>query len=160
MKNRWLPVGVLAGVLFLINVIARLIGSFAFEDDLSAQDTVSAVMFTAIGLVTAVLAFRWGRARPIDSWSGDLVAIVTIALLLTVLVGPFLSGDTPFQNGAGAFFAQIWLYLGFTVGGALLGYLLLMALGWDYRAQSLKRYEESRLAAARPAKNRRTTIRR
>ncbi len=89
----------------------------------------------------------------------DLVAIVTTAMLLTVLVGPFISGDSPFMNGAGAFFAQIWLYLGFTVGGAILGYLVLMVLGWDYRSQSLKRYEENRLAAARPTRNRRTTIR-
>ncbi|MDP9797699.1 TRAP-type C4-dicarboxylate transport system permease small subunit [Catenuloplanes nepalensis] len=159
MRNRWLPVGVLAGVLFGINVVARLVGRFAFDDDLSAQDTVSTVMFIAIGLITAVLAFRWGRSRPLDSWSGDLVAIVTTAMLLTVLVGPFISGDSPFMNGAGAFFAQIWLYLGFTVGGAILGYLVLMVLGWDYRSQSLKRYEENRLAAARPTRNRRTTIR-
>ncbi|MDR7280843.1 hypothetical protein [Catenuloplanes atrovinosus] len=160
MRNRWLPVGVLAGVLFLINVIARLISRFAFDDDPSAQDTVSTVMFLVIGVIIAVQAFRWGRARPLDSWSGDMVAIVTAAMLLTVLVGPFISGDSPFVNGAGAFFAQIWLYLGVTIGGAILGYLLLMALGWDYRSQSLKRYEENRLAAARPTKNRRTTIRR
>ncbi len=111
MRNRWLPVGVLAGVLFLINVIARLISRFAFDDDPSAQDTVSTVMFLVIGVIIAVQAFRWGRARPLDSWSGDMVAIVTAAMLLTVLVGPFISGDSPFVNGAGAFFAQIWLYL-------------------------------------------------
>lgn len=160
MRNRWLPVGVLAGVLFAVNVVARLVGRFAVDDDLSAQDTVSTVMFIVLGLITAVLAFRWGRARALDSWSGDLVAIVTAAMLLTVLAGPFISGDSPFQNGAGAFFAQIWLYLGFTVGGAILGYLVLMVLGWDHRSQSLKRYEENRLAAARPTKNRRTTVRR
>jgi hypothetical protein len=160
MRNRWLPVGVIAGVLFLINVVARLVGHFAFEDDASAQDTVSTVMFVTIGLITAVLAFRWGRGRPLDSWSTDLAAIITVAMLLTVLVGPFINGDTPFTNGAGSFFAQIWLYLGFTIGGAVLGYLVLMVLGWDYRSQSLKRYEESRLASARPVRTRRSTIRR
>lgn len=154
MRERWLPVGVLAGVLFLINVIARLIGHFAFEDDTAAQDRTTFVMFTVIGLILAVFAFRWGRRRPVERWTGDLGTAILVAMLLTVLVGPFINGDTPFSGGAGDFFAQVWLYLAFTLGGTLLGYLVLMALGWDYRSQALKRYEESRLAAARPAKAR------
>ena len=40
------------------------------------------------------------------------------------------------------FFAQIWLYLLATGAGLLIGYLVLTALGRDYRSQQLKRYAE------------------
>jgi hypothetical protein len=74
---------------------------------------------------------------------------VLIALVLTIFIGPFISGSQPFAAGAGAFFSQIWLYAGFTAGGVLLGYLLLTALGRDYRSQSLKRFAEAKLTKPR-----------
>lgn len=142
MKERWLPVGVLAGVLFGINVLARLISRFAFSDDIEMQDRLSLGMFAVIGLLLATLAFIWGRRRPLPDWSGEVALALLIAMVLTIFVGPFISGSYPFANGAGEFFSQVWLYAGFTGGGVVLGYLLVTAFGLDYRSQSLKRFAE------------------
>ncbi|MFC6014850.1 hypothetical protein ACFP2T_01385 [Plantactinospora solaniradicis] len=149
MKERWLPVGVLAGVLFGINVLARLVGRFAFGDDTELQDRLSLGMFATIGLVLATLAFIRGQRRPLPDWGGEMALAVLIAMVLTIFVGPFISGTQPFASGAGAFFSQIWLYAGFTAGGVLLGYLLLTALGQDHRSRSLKRFAEAKQAKPR-----------
>ncbi|MFU8871945.1 hypothetical protein [Micromonospora sp. SL4-19] len=150
MRERWRAVGMLAAALFVVNVVARLVIKFGFPDDDTAKDRVSLAMFVVIGLVLAVLAFRWGGDRPVGRWVGDLAAAVGVALALTVFVGPLLVGENPFGGGAGLFFAQIWLYLGATVAGALVGFLTLTALGRDFRSQQLKRYAE--LRAAKPRK--------
>lgn len=149
MKDRWLPVGVLAGVLFAVNVAARLVARFAFDGDTEAQDRASLIMFVAIGLILATMAFIWGRRYPAGRWIADIGAAVIVAMLLTIFVGPFISGDTPFEGGAGDFFSQVWLYCGFSIGGALVGFLILTTLGWDYRSQSLKRFAETKMAKPR-----------
>ena len=73
----------------------------------------------------------------------------------TVLVGPAVFGANPFAGGAGDFFAQIWLYAGFSVGGFLLGYLLLVVLGRDYRSRQLAAYAEGQAQQAAPGGPRR-----
>ncbi|WP_433387548.1 hypothetical protein [Micromonospora sp. KLBMP9576] len=155
MSERWRVTGVLAVALFAVNVVARLVTRFGFDgDETAAADRVSLGMFVVIGLVLAAVAFVWGRRRPVSAWGADVAAAVGIALLLTMLVGPLLVGDSPFDGGAGTFFAQVWLYLAAAGGGVLLGYLLLAALGLDHRSQSLKRYAD--LRATKP----RRTVRR
>lgn len=143
MRDRWLPVGVLAAVLFVINVVARLVIRFGFDGDAEIEDRVSLGMFAAIGLILATVAFRWGRRYPAGRWGADVGAAALVGMALTIVIGPFLSGSYPFANGAGEFFSQIWLYAGFTGGGALVGYLVLTAFGLDHRSQSLKRYAET-----------------
>jgi hypothetical protein len=149
MRDRWLPVGVLAGVLFLVNVVARLVTRFGFDGDTEISDRISLGMFAVIGLILAAVAFVWGRRTPVARWSGDVAAAVLVAMVLTIFVGPFVSGSQPFADGAGEFFAQVWLYAGFAGGGALLGFLLLTAFGLDHRSQSLKRYAELKRAKPR-----------
>lgn len=149
MKDRWLPVGVLAGVLFAVNAVARLVTRLAFDQRPEAQDRMSLVMFAVIGLILAVVAATWARRSPTARWVPDLAAAVLVALALTVFVGPFISGSNPFAGGAGQFFSQIWLYAGFAGAGAILGYLVLTAFGRDYRSKSLKRYTEVKRAKPR-----------
>ncbi|MFG1676555.1 hypothetical protein [Micromonospora sp. NPDC049282] len=149
MGQRWRAVGVLAAALFAVNVVARLVIRFAFPDDDTAASRVSLVMFLAIGLILAGAAFRWGAARPLGHWAGDLALAVVVALALTVFVGPLLVGENPFGGGAGLFFAQIWLYLAATAAGVLVGYLTLTALGRDFRSRQLKRYAERKQARPR-----------
>lgn len=149
MRERWLSIGVLAGVLFGVNVAARLVARFGFDGETDAEDRISLIMFAVIGLILATMAFVWGRRQPVGRWIPNLGAAVLAAMLLTIFVGPFLSGDGPFAGGAGKFFSQVWLYCGFAGGGALLGYLVLVTLGWDYRSQSLKRFAETKLAKPR-----------
>ncbi|MFF0658873.1 hypothetical protein [Micromonospora tulbaghiae] len=150
MAQRWRAVGVLAAALFGVNVVARLVIKLAFPDDDTASGRVSLAMFLVIGLILAGTAFRWGADRPLGRWAGDLAAAVAVALALTVFVGPLLVGENPFGGGAGLFFAQIWLYLAATGAGVLVGYLILTALGRDYRSRQLKRYAE--MKRTRPRK--------
>ncbi|MEU4334468.1 hypothetical protein AB0F59_07555 [Micromonospora lupini] len=149
MDKRWGTIGVLAGGLFAVNVVARLIIRFGFDGDDAAADRVSLVMFVVIGLALAVVAFRWGRLRPLAEWAGDIAVVVVAALALTVLVGPLVVGHNPFAGGAGTFFAQIWLYLLATGLGTMIGYLVATALGLDHRSQQLKRYAEVKAAKPR-----------
>ncbi|MFF0469912.1 hypothetical protein ACFYPX_21050 [Micromonospora zamorensis] len=149
MDRRWRDVGVLVAALFAVNVVARLIIRFGFEGDYTAADRVSLAMFAVIGLTLAVVAFRWARRRPLAGWGADMALVVLVAMSLTVLVGPLLVGHNPFAGGAATFFAQIWLYLLAAGAGVLVGYLLLTALGRDYRSQQLKRYAEVKAAKPR-----------
>lgn len=146
MNGRWRSVGVLAGALFAVNVVARVVIKLGFEGDDAAADRVTWAMFLAIGVILAVTAFRWGKDRPVAHWSGDMAAAVGAALLLTILVGPLLVGANPFGNGADTFFLQIWLYLAAAAAGVLIGFLTLTALGRDYRSVQLQRFAELKTA--------------
>ncbi len=149
MRQRWMPAAALAVGLFALNVIARLIVRFGFDGDDTAENRVSIVMFTGIALVLAVATFlRCQQKRP-GQWLPELAAAVVGGMLLTVLIGPFVSGDTPFEGGAGNFFSQIWLYGGFAIVGTLLGYWIATALGRDYRSRSLSAYTRARATKPR-----------
>ncbi|MEU1586414.1 hypothetical protein [Micromonospora sp. NPDC005710] len=149
MDKRWRDIGVLVAALFAVNVVARLITRFGFDDDEAAADRVSLAMFAVIGLILAVVAFRWGRRRPLPGWAADMALVVPVAMLLTVLVGPLLVGQNPFDGGAATFLLRIGFYLLATGAGLLIGYLVLTALGRDYRSQQLKRYAEVKAAKPR-----------
>ncbi|NJP32327.1 hypothetical protein [Micromonospora thermarum] len=151
MRERWRAVGMLALALFVVNVVARLIIRFGFDaDDTAAADRVTLGMFVTLGLILASVAFVWSRHRPAAEWGADVAAAIGVALALTLFVGPLLVGKSPFGDGAGTFFAQIWLYAAASGIGVLLGYLLAVALGLDHRSQRLKRYAETK--AAKPRK--------
>ena len=149
MKQRWVPIAILAVGLFAINVIARLVIRLGFSGDDTAESRVSIIMFAVIGLALAVVTFIRAQQIPPSKWLPELAAAAIGGMLLTVLVGPFVSGDGPFAGGAGNFFAQIWLYGGFAIVGTLLGYWVATALGRDYRSRSLAAYVRGRAAKPR-----------
>jgi hypothetical protein len=153
-KQRWVSVALLAAGLFVINVIARLVVRFAFDGTDAAETNASVVMFALVGLALAVATFvRAQRVAP-SEWSTEMAAAALGAMLLTILVGPFVSGSGPFEAGAGSFFLQIWLYGGFAIAGVLLGFWVATALGRDYRSRSLSAY--TRASSSKP----RRTVRR
>jgi hypothetical protein len=149
MKDRWLPVGLVAGVLFLVNAIARLIVRLAAPKSDTKQIAIGLVLFGVVGLIMVGAAFWWGRRYPMPRVIADLAVVVVVSCLLSVLIGPFAAGSLPFREGVGLFFGEIWRYLGYTAIGVVLGLLLLMALGMDYRSRALKRYGELRAAKPR-----------
>lgn len=155
MRQRGAPIAALAVELFVINVIARLITRLGFDGDDTAQNWVSLAMFAVIALVVAVAAFVRAQQKPPSRWLPEIAAAVIAGMVLTVLLGPFVSGDKPLSGGAGYFFSQIWLYAAFTVVGALLGYWIATVLGRDYRSRSLSAY-----AQARTRRPRRVVVRR
>jgi hypothetical protein len=148
MRERWLRIVVLAGALFAINVAARLVTRLAYHNDDDRQTTVGLVSLTVIGLAFAVMVFLWGRDRSIGVVVADLAGAAVIGCALTIFVGPFISGEGPFSDGAGVFFGQIWQYAGFAGGGTLVGFLLLIAFGLDYKSKTLAQIARS--AAAKP----------
>jgi hypothetical protein len=144
MKQRWVPVAILAAALFVINVAARLIIRFGFDSSpataSTAENRASIVMFSVIGLVLAVMAFLQSQRKPPSVWVPEQGVAAISAMLLTILVGPFISGSQPFAGGGDDFFSQLWLYLGFSILGTLLGYWIATALGRDYRSKGLKAF--------------------
>ncbi|GID96499.1 hypothetical protein ACFQFC_27810 [Amorphoplanes digitatis] len=149
MKQRWVPVAVLAAGLFAINVIARLVIRIGFADNETAESRVSLIMFAAIGVVLAIVTFVRAQRVPAGTWLPEIGAAALGGMLLTILVGPFISGDTPFAAGAGNFFSQVWLYSGFAILGTLLGYWIATMLGRDYRSRSLQAFAKAKTTKPR-----------
>jgi hypothetical protein len=144
-SKRWLRIAVLAGALFAINLIGRLVVRLGSVDDLDSQQQVTVLTYAAVGLLMAVLAVLWGRLRPAGPVIADLAGGMVLAGLLILTIGPFVSGTTPAAVGAGDSFNAAWQYAGFAAGGALIGLLSLIAVGRDYTSQSLKRFAEAKL---------------
>jgi hypothetical protein len=142
MKERWMPVGLVAGGLFLVNVVARLVVRFGAGSDDDKQITIGLWALFAVGAVMIPVAFWYGRKHPMLRVIGDLGIAVVIACVLAVLIGPFVSGVGPFSNGVGLVFRQFFYFLGLSAIGAMIGLLVLMTTGLDYRSQSWKRYIE------------------
>ncbi|WP_433721956.1 hypothetical protein ACQP2Y_42290 [Actinoplanes sp. CA-051413] len=149
MRQRWVQIASLAAALFAINVIARVVIRIGFNEDDTAQNRVSIVMFAVIGLVLATVTFFRSQRVPPSSWLPELAAAAIGGMLLTILVGPLVSGDGPFSGGAGNFFSQVWLYGGFAIVGTLLGYWLATMLGRDYRSKSLAAFAKAKLTKPR-----------
>ena len=137
MRQHWVRIGLLAAALFAVNVIARVVIRIGFSEDEAAQNRVSIIMFAVIGIVLAIVTFLRAQRVPPSSWLPELAAAALGGMLLTILVGPFISGDSPFEAGAGNFFSQVWLYGGFAIVGTLHGYWVATMLGRDYRSKSL-----------------------
>jgi hypothetical protein len=149
MRQRLLRIGILAGVLFAINVVGRLVVRLGSVEDPTTQSQVSLATFGAIALAMGGTAVAWGRLRPLGVVTGELAAGAGAGGVLILLVGPFVSGSTLAGGGAGELFTQAWQYAGFAAGGALVGTLLLTMVGRDYKSQSLKRFAQEKLTKPR-----------
>jgi hypothetical protein len=149
MRQHWVRIGLLAAALFAVNVIARVVIRIGFSEDEAAQNRVSIIMFAVIGIVLAIVTFLRAQRVPPSSWLPELAAAALGGMLLTILVGPFISGDSPFEAGAGNFFSQVWLYGGFAIVGTLLGYWVATMLGRDYRSKSLAAFARAKTAKPR-----------
>src|SRR6266536_3475342 len=149
MRERWQPVAILIGILFAINAVTRfIVWQLAPKSD-TKQITLGLIGLGLVALIMGVSGYRWAVRYPLSRLAADLGAAIAVACLLTVLVGPFAGGSVPFKEGAGGCFGEIWQYLGFAGGGAVLGLLVAIMLGRDYRSKALKRYTQQKLAKPR-----------
>lgn len=146
MFQRWRTVGILALVLFALNVAGRWTAKLLKAENQAALDSKKSVaglvLIVVIGLVFVAMTVYWGRLRPFARVAQDLGGAALVSCLLAIFVGPLTVGESPFANGAGAFFSQIWVWGGLAIGGTLLGYMALVALTADYRSKQLKRFAE------------------
>jgi uncharacterized protein YacL len=141
--RRWIPVGVLAGALFILNILARLVVRLAAGKDADKQAWIGAIAFVVVGVVMAGAAYWWARTHPMPRVVVDLLVAAVVGCLLGALIGPFVSSGHAFAGGFGAFLQRLFLYLAVAGGGALFGVLMVTALGQDYKSQAWKRYAES-----------------
>jgi hypothetical protein len=148
MRDRWQPVGILAGVLFGINLACRFIVWQLVPKSDSKQIALGLIGLGLVAVLMGWAGYRWAVRYPSSRVAGDLGATIAAACLATVLIGPFAGGSVPFREGAGFFFGEIWQYLAFAGGGAILGILVAIMLGRDYRSRALKRYTQ--ISAAKP----------
>lgn len=142
MKQRWLPVGILGGVLFVENVIARWVVKLFAGDNDKETTNIGLVSLILVAVIMAVAAYYWARRHPMPRTVGDLALGAVLGCLLSVVLGPLLAGSTPMTEGVDFFVGQIWHYLLLAAGGAGFGLLVVVALGHDYKSQSWKRYAE------------------
>jgi hypothetical protein len=141
-RERWLPVGLLAVGLFATNVVARVVVRLAAHNEKS-QTRIGLIAMGAVAVVMVGAAYWWARRYAIPRVVGDLAVAAVAGCLLSVLIGPFAGGSRPLKEGVGFFVAQIWEYLAISAGGVLFGLLLVMALGQDWKSRQWKRYAES-----------------
>lgn len=150
MRERWLPVGVLAVVMFAINVVGRVVAKVWGDGDDDRETRVGLIALAAIGVVVFVAAIRWVRRHPMPRVWADLLFAAGAACAASVFVGPLLVGEQPFAEGAGLFFRQIWWYAGITLVAGFLGALVVMTMGKDWKSQAWKRYADR--VGAKPRK--------
>jgi hypothetical protein len=149
MRDRWLRIGILAGVLLAICVVGRLVVRFWFDGETDTEERIALITLGAIGVVMAVVAIWWGRLRPLGVVVADLAGAAVAAGLVNLFAGPFLNSTSPAQIGAGDLFNAAWQYAAAAAGGAVIGLLLLIMVGKDYKSQSLKRFAEAKLTKPR-----------
>jgi hypothetical protein len=148
MRQRWLPVGLLTGALFLINVLGRLAARFWAKGNEDRQANIGLLAVALIGVAMIGAAIWWVRRYPSNRAWGDLLTATAVGGALCVLGGPLVMGHSPWASGAGTFFQQVWLFLGMALGGAGFGTLIVMTLGQDWKSQAWKRYTQQ--ASAKP----------
>jgi hypothetical protein len=149
MKERWLPVGLLAVVLVAVNVAGRVVAKVWGDGNDDREIRVGLIALGVIGLVMLAASMRWMQRHPVPRVWADLGIAAGAACLLSVLAGPFAVGDQPFAEGAGLFFRQIWWYAGICLAGGLFGALAVMTVGRDWKSQAWKRYVEQRSSRPR-----------
>jgi uncharacterized integral membrane protein len=143
MSERSKPVVVVAAWLFVVYTLGWFANWIARHHD-TGQEVIGIVEMTVLGLIAAVAMFRWAQRWPLGDAAARLLLAVLVGCVVSVVVSPFAGGSYPFKAGAGDFFLKVWIFLGASLVGMLLGYIVAVAAGRDYRTRALRRLEESR----------------
>jgi hypothetical protein len=141
-KQRWLPVGLVALAIFVVNAVARFVSWKAHVEDESRQMTIGFIGVVVVALVLVGVAARWAVRHPFPRLLGDLGLATVVGALLSIIVGPYAGGSKPFVEGLGFFVGQFLLFLAVGVVGIILGFLGVVAFGKDWKSQRLLRAEQ------------------
>jgi hypothetical protein len=111
---------------------------------------------TCLGIVVvmAVASFFWSRRHALGRVVPDVLLATTVACVLSIALVPLISeiseairkghwiwkSTNPFALGAGVFFSRIWVFYGCALVGALIGWMITVAIGQDSRSKALKHY--------------------
>ncbi len=141
-NKRWVRVGLVALAIFLINAVSRLISRLADRGDATGIDPMALIgAGTVVALLAAAGAY-WAVRYPFSRIVFDLGAAAVVGALLSLLIGPFVGGNVPFEEGLGFFVGQFLQFMGLAALGAMLGFAGTIVLGKDWKSRGLKRYEE------------------
>jgi len=143
MKRRWVAVGVLCLAIFAINIIARVITKVFHVDN--ADDQAKLVLYGMIAMaVILVAATAWWAGRyPFSRVFFDIGAAVVVAAFLSLIVGPFAGGATPFTEGLATFVGEMLMFLGIAAVGFFLGFAGMVTFARDYKSRRLRSYEQT-----------------
>jgi hypothetical protein len=153
MRERWQPVAVAIVVLLGVNLAARLAVRLAGP----GNDAVFVIGLWSLGAMVVALAvatFLWTKRYLVPRVLGDVLVVIGVSALLVTLVGPFVSGGAPFDNGFGGYLIQLGACIGVQAVGATLGLLLAMALGLDPKSRAWKRQAQSVKTSSRQRQGR------
>jgi len=140
MRDRYKPVAMVAGLLVLMGIAMHVIMQVGFKKNTNDQENVVIVVLIGVAVVMIICSYVWSVRHPIAHVVPELLLVVAIGCIGTVVIAPLFVAVSPFHDGAGDFFEQIWIYLGVGLGASLLGWLVALAVGQDYRAKQLKRF--------------------
>ena len=147
---RWREVGIVAGVLFAINVAGRFAAKMIKAGNQQTLDDRQAlagfITLGAIALVFLALTLYWGRIRSMWEVGTNLGFAAVIACVLSIFLAPLIVGKSPFEGGAGNFFSQIWWWGGLAIGGVTFGFIILISFTADYKSKQLKSFAERQKA--------------
>ena len=140
MRNRWARIGVVVGIAVAVNFVARLALRLADGADETVELRTGLISLGAMALVLAVAGFLGTRRYPFTVAAGDLFFQISGATLLVTLIGPFLSGATPFGAGLWRWILQVLVCFGVLVFGAVIGVLIAIAFGLDPKSRAWGAY--------------------
>jgi hypothetical protein len=156
-RNRWARIAAVVLVLVVVNFAARVIIRLANGASDGAQFNTALASLVAMGVVLAVTGFFLSRRFVLARAAGDLFFMIVSAALIVTLVGPFVSGGTPFGAGSYAWTMQLLVCLAALLIGSAIGVLLAIAFGLDPKSRAWAAYAASvkmPANAARPGKAR------
>jgi hypothetical protein len=148
LRHRWTPVAAVALALLVMNILGRLVVLLTGMDADRQMVLASLYSMVAMALVAGYAGFHWTRRYDVTRVVGEVGGAILLGSLATVLVGPLVVGLNPFTGGAGIFLRQLGLCFVICVIGAVIGLLVVMALGQDRKSRAWK-YQVER-ARARP----------
>ena len=143
MLRRWRQVGVLAGELFVLNAVSRLIVWLFASKSEHAQTVIGLCYAIAVGLVMIYAGWYWAQRRLMPRVVGELTVAILLGLVFSLVLGPFAGGSAPFVEGGDLIYAEAWHYVLFAGVGAALGVLLAIMVGRDPKSRAYKRYAEA-----------------
>jgi hypothetical protein len=157
MRSRWAAVGVAVAALVGVNLVARLVLRLAGPPADVRDFWVAVASLGAMAVLVGVTGFRWARQHLLPRVAADLFVVVVVTGLLVTVVGPLVSGGSPFGAGLLRFLVLLGVAVGVLTLGAAIGVLLAVALGVDPKSRAYQAYvARSRLPKAqqRPGKAR------
>jgi hypothetical protein len=141
-KNRWGRIGLVALAIFLINAVSRLISRLAFSDNATGTDPMAYIGAGAVIVLMVGAAVYWAIRYPFSRIFFDLGTAAVVGALLSLIIGPFVGGTTPFKEGLASFVGQFLQFLGLAAIGVFLGFVGTIVAGKDWKSRGLRRYEE------------------